>query len=230
MIIRQQRADASRIDPRASRNAQQTEQPRVRRECRPLHIHITIENGLDVPVYLARPLFTAPVGKNHATTRRSKGKSDHPANDVPNRRKSESEPPGTPPLQPQYNEGGVRVLACTPTMEIGSGSPIFLPDLSSRHRTTTNTRQTRTSRWTLREYHHDDDQQHRPYTSIRPITADAANASKPTSGPHETPNITAPVRQRELRPFPVRPRWKTDLRNLLPARPQFTAPEDGDDT
>jgi hypothetical protein len=55
---------------------------------------------------------------------------------------------------------------------------------------------------------------------------DASKSRKSPSAPHETPNITAPVRGKRVAPLsctPIDGRWISALR--LPARPQFTVSE-----
>ena len=150
-------------------------------------------------------------------------------NDASMSRKSPSAPHETPNITAPVRRKGVAALSCTPTMENGLGSYVFLPDRSLRCQSAKNTRR----RGGVNKRHMTNT------TSLRPPTAqntssstfissinDASTRRKSPSEPHETPNITAPVRGKRVAPLSCTPmdgRWTSALR--LPARPQFTVSE-----
>lgn len=135
------------------------------------------------------------------SARRSSTTRLFPVNNASTRRKSTSEPHETPNIKATVRERGDVPFHVRLMIENGYVYSFFLPDKSLRYWSLTSTRPRGGTEGTdMAKTTTPSTAQNTP---LRPRLSSVNNAStrrKPTSGPHETPNITATVREREWCP------------------------------
>jgi len=213
----------AKIDPRTSRNTEHLQPQYSKGSCAPSAYAYDRKRNW-ILHFLARQEFTASEIEDCATESRSE-MTDIAKTNVNRATTAQN---ATTPLQHVENQSWtsrntkitatvrqreLRPLWCASRWKTDLDSPFSCPTMvyGIRDRGVRDGEAERKGRVRLKQHYHDH-QQHDPIVKSKIILRQQrVDASKPTSEPHETPNITGTVRQRELRPFWCTPTMESRL-------------------